>query len=683
MQARGNLRPEEAAGFRADRYYDKNGSQRYHTASNELIQHELTLAALRLISVPSIATYGLVDVDPASVSSAAERADLEAAAAALVAARRARKKPSTSNGSAYYSTTFDDVRSSSSSSSSSSISNSRASSPSTAVRSDEKPRCFVLDLGCGSGFSARTLVQHHEEHDTRPFVIGCDVSADMLRHAQTYAKKHQLHAHTAFVLCDFGQPFPFRDSLFDKSISISAVQWLNTEQKQQNLFHHLHRCLVPRARACLQYYPTTQDEVEAFVTMARANRLRATCVMDMPHKTLKRKWFLCLQHPAPPPSAAASSNSLRSTSRAAAATSRASLQEDPRRSADQSESSSWVTYSSKKHRRNMERAIAAATLAATGSGSSTSINPIANLDSSSTYTSSTIDEVERSISSSNMFDATTTPEERLPLCELSEPFDAPCGVCFKEAVLFEEMEYRRAVDFAPYSHTIAAHRNGILLNTNLVPTALWHYRAHGHIAVQLMFNHIGYTNNEFSNRYHPLQLKVIRGGLSHQQTVLAERLRLVLGNCPSWQEIESALPDILDILHFKEPDPAAIKQRQERRDRSQAQQAKRSNKSNATNKSNAAKQPAPPAPLTSFVESQFAPLSAATDSKLSKSERAKQAAKQAALMQRKRRNQQPPSTLSQQQRWHQALLDHTSKYFVVGMSLLILAAVVFVSQLES
>ena len=82
----------------------------------------------------------------------------------------------------------------------------------------------ILDIGCGSGMSSTipSALGH--------VVVGCDLSADMLREAlepsaESGRPKQAIHG---VAQCDLGHGLPWRSGSFDAAVSISAVQWLAT-----------------------------------------------------------------------------------------------------------------------------------------------------------------------------------------------------------------------------------------------------------------------------------------------------------------------------------------------------------------------------------------------------------------------------------------------------------------------
>jgi SAM-dependent methyltransferase len=159
-----------------------------------------------------------------------------------------------------------------------------------------------LDLGSGSGFSiVATFELAAAPKDL--FILGCDVSMDMLGLSKTHLTQRlpkNLRHHVDLVCCDFGQGLPFRADLFDAAVSISALQWLNTPVTQQRLFRSLQHSLKPAATAVFQFYPETSQYLESIIAVSRESHLQAATVMDMMHHTLKQKWVHVARKPALP-----------------------------------------------------------------------------------------------------------------------------------------------------------------------------------------------------------------------------------------------------------------------------------------------------------------------------------------------------------------------------------------------
>ncbi|CAN6464819.1 unnamed protein product [Victoria cruziana] len=158
-----------------------------------------------------------------------------------------------------------------------------------ALPDDGVPK-LLLDIGCGSGLSGETLSEsfHHW--------IGLDISQSMLDIALERETEGDL------LLSDVGQGLGLRQGVIDGAISISAIQWLcNADKKANNprlrlkaFFCSLYRCLTRGARAALQLYPENQAQLEMITTAAMAAGFAGGLVVDYPHSSRAKKYFLCL-----------------------------------------------------------------------------------------------------------------------------------------------------------------------------------------------------------------------------------------------------------------------------------------------------------------------------------------------------------------------------------------------------
>lgn len=84
--------------------------------------------------------------------------------------------------------------------------------------------------------------------------------------------------------------------------SVSALQWLCYSDKKDhrstkrlnNFFTALYRCLRRGARAALQIYPETADQLDLISQTAAACGFGGGLVVDFPNSTKAKKYFLCL-----------------------------------------------------------------------------------------------------------------------------------------------------------------------------------------------------------------------------------------------------------------------------------------------------------------------------------------------------------------------------------------------------
>ncbi|GFR45319.1 hypothetical protein Agub_g6686 [Astrephomene gubernaculifera] len=158
-----------------------------------------------------------------------------------------------------------------------------------ALPEDGMPR-LLLDLGCGSGLSGEAL------SEAGHVWVGMDISSAMLDVATEREVEGDL------LLGDLGHGLPLRPGAFDGAISISAVQWLcnadrtghDPRKRMKRFFETLYMSLRRGARAVLQVYPENHQQAEMLVAAAMKVGFSGGMVVDYPHSTRAKKYFLVL-----------------------------------------------------------------------------------------------------------------------------------------------------------------------------------------------------------------------------------------------------------------------------------------------------------------------------------------------------------------------------------------------------
>ena len=162
---------------------------------------------------------------------------------------------------------------------------------------DGQPRRIILDLGCGSGLSSKVIQREGLA------VIGVDQSSHMLSNAMDAA------SFLDGVRADLSQRLPFRRAVFDGALSISAVHYIaradehrSAAERLQTLFASLAACTA--GPAIFQFYPDTDAAATMTRSVAEAAGWDAQLVVDQPHRTDARRWFLHAvpTRPSPPSS---------------------------------------------------------------------------------------------------------------------------------------------------------------------------------------------------------------------------------------------------------------------------------------------------------------------------------------------------------------------------------------------
>lgn len=76
---------------------------------------------------------------------------------------------------------------------------------------------LVLDIGCGTGYTACLLVKRYGVN-----VVGIDISPQILKNAKARVEKEHLASHVDLVVAD-AHKLPFRDGVFDRVIAESVL----------------------------------------------------------------------------------------------------------------------------------------------------------------------------------------------------------------------------------------------------------------------------------------------------------------------------------------------------------------------------------------------------------------------------------------------------------------------------
>ena len=135
----------------------------------------------------------------------------------------------------------------------------------------------VIDIGCGTGYSTKTLA------DAGFDVVGIDPNEEMVE-----------KANERKLDCRVGSfdKIPFPDRSFDAAVSISTLQWVEDYRLAAK---EVSRVLKYSAKAVFQFYPESEeDALRAAKAFAREG-FKAELAIDNPKNPKKKKTFLVLE----------------------------------------------------------------------------------------------------------------------------------------------------------------------------------------------------------------------------------------------------------------------------------------------------------------------------------------------------------------------------------------------------
>jgi len=151
-----------------------------------------------------------------------------------------------------------------------------------------KGNLLILDAGCGPGFTSFYL------NDLKYTLIALDLIPYFLKYYDMRII-NPISADMCFL--------PFKPSIFDAILSISALQWVYREINNQkmnfnliNLIKSFYNVLKPNSKAIFQFYPKNtaiMDSIGKIIT--NNSRFKGNYIIDNPENPKKRKVFLMLQ----------------------------------------------------------------------------------------------------------------------------------------------------------------------------------------------------------------------------------------------------------------------------------------------------------------------------------------------------------------------------------------------------
>jgi len=149
-------------------------------------------------------------------------------------------------------------------------------------------RALILDAGCGPGFAAMYL------NELGYKTVALDIFSEFLK----YYEIEYLNP----ILADMCYT-PFKPDSFNSIISISALQWVTRDVKNEserliltNLFVSFYQILKPESKMIVQFYPksTVIMDYIAEIVNTKTN-FEGNFIIDNPNNPKKRKIFLLLK----------------------------------------------------------------------------------------------------------------------------------------------------------------------------------------------------------------------------------------------------------------------------------------------------------------------------------------------------------------------------------------------------
>jgi 18S rRNA (guanine1575-N7)-methyltransferase len=149
-------------------------------------------------------------------------------------------------------------------------------------------RSLILDAGCGPGFAAAYL------NELGYKTVALDIISQFLK----FYDIEYLNP----ILADMCYP-PFKPNSFDSIISISALQWVIRDVKNEsernilaNLFVSFYQILKPKSELIAQFYPKSTLIMDCIAEIVnKKTNFKGNFIIDNPNNPKKRKIFLLLK----------------------------------------------------------------------------------------------------------------------------------------------------------------------------------------------------------------------------------------------------------------------------------------------------------------------------------------------------------------------------------------------------
>jgi 18S rRNA (guanine1575-N7)-methyltransferase len=160
------------------------------------------------------------------------------------------------------------------------------------IDSQSEDRCFILDLGCGTGYSSEILIENGFR------VIGVDILEDMILKASK-KKKERNYINLDLILADINN-LPFRHNSFDHAVSISAYNFITHEifdqmekkQRVDDTARDLCKFLRKNGRLIIEFYPQDDKELKLFNSSFIKNGFDGFMLKENPYQKSGQTFLL-------------------------------------------------------------------------------------------------------------------------------------------------------------------------------------------------------------------------------------------------------------------------------------------------------------------------------------------------------------------------------------------------------
>ena len=152
---------------------------------------------------------------------------------------------------------------------------------------------FILDLGCGTGFSTEILLE-------RGFrVVGIEVLHDMLSKVKAKKKHLKNQNNLELILADINH-IPLRSASINHAISISAYNFITHRAESigdkkkiaNNTAKYLYNLLKPDGRIIIEFYPKDDHDLEMFSSSFNTNGFNGFVIKQNPNQKSGQTFLL-------------------------------------------------------------------------------------------------------------------------------------------------------------------------------------------------------------------------------------------------------------------------------------------------------------------------------------------------------------------------------------------------------